>query len=268
MNIRVIIKRTLLGGFALLLFSFISCDDAQTKLAKSIEDDMVLVEGGEFMMGGTEEQGDFAREDELPAHKVKVASFYICKYEVSQKQFKALMGTNPSGFFGDSLPVEQISPEWANKFVVKLNELTGKHYRLPTEAEWEYAARGGKMSKGYKYAGSNYPEEVMWSKRTIEAESTVAVGMKKPNELGLYDMSGNVWEICSDKFQPYAGADNEAIGSLYFTDIKDLSQNYYVMRGGCAFNIDRNCRVSSRNAIKAGHGANGVGFRLAMDVDK
>jgi len=152
---------------------------------------MVFVEGGTFMMGATSEQESDAFDWEKPAHRVTLSDFYIGKYEVTQAQWKAVMGSNPSYFKGDNLPVERVSWGDCQEFIRKLNERTGLTFRLPTEAEWDYAARGGNRSRGYKYSGSDDPDEVAWYWDNSGIK-THPVGQKRANELGLYDMSGNV----------------------------------------------------------------------------
>ena len=150
---------------------------------------MVYVSGGTFTMGATSEQGSDAYDWEKPAHSVTLSGYYIGKYEVTQELWKAVMGSNPSRFKGDNLPVEQVSWDDVQEFLRKLNAMTGKRYRLPTEAEWEFAARGGNSSRGYKYSGSNSLGSVAWYYDN-SGSRTHAVGTKSPNELGIYDMSG------------------------------------------------------------------------------
>ncbi|MDE6051394.1 MAG: formylglycine-generating enzyme family protein, partial [Paramuribaculum sp.] len=158
--------------------------------------DMVEVEGGNYLMG--EDNSDVANEK--PAHKETIATFQIGKTEVTQELWEAVMGTNPSNFTGEAnLPVEKVSWTDCNTFITKLNELTGKNFRLPTEAEWEYAARGGNKSLGYTYSGSNTLDDVAWYKDNSDSK-THPVAQMQPNELGIYDMSGNVWEWISDIF--------------------------------------------------------------------
>lgn len=159
--------------------------------------DMVRVEGGTFEMGGTREQGEDAFEDEKPTHKVTLSTFSIGRYPITQDQWEAVMGNNPSHFKGEKLPVESVSWFDCQEFVKKLNEMTGRHFRLPTEAEWEYAARGGKKGKRYKYSGGNILMQVGWFNENSGGTSH-DVGQKSPNELGLYDMSGNIWEWVQD----------------------------------------------------------------------
>lgn len=172
---------------------------------KKLMADMVLVEGGTYMMG--DPNGDWDNEYciEVP-HKVTLSSFYICKYEVTEALWTAVMGSNPSYHkLGDNYPVEQVNWYDCQNFVEKLSELTGRHFRLPTEAEWEYAARGGQRSRGYRYSGSYNLDEIGWHAGNAKSDSwrtlgdKKEVGTKKPNELGLYDMTGNVCEWCQDK---------------------------------------------------------------------
>lgn len=164
--------------------------------------DMVYVQGGEFTMGcdeGLERQGKI---DEIPFHPVVVGSFYMGRYEVTQRLWKAIMGYNPSNFPDDDRPVEQVSYEEVHTFIQRLNTLSGKHFRLPTEAEWEYAARGGVYAQGNSYAGSDDPMKSGWGQQN-SGDTTHAVGGLIPNELGLYDMTGNVWEWCQDWYYEY-----------------------------------------------------------------
>jgi formylglycine-generating enzyme required for sulfatase activity len=152
---------------------------------------MVWVKGGMFTMGCTPEQETYCDENEKPAHKVTLSDFYISKYEVTQAQWKEVMGEDPPDFKGDDFPAEQINWNDTQEFIRRLNAKTGKAYRLPTEAEWEYAARGGAQSKGYKYSGSNASNETAWCDENTAGTSR-PVACKASNELGLYDMSGNV----------------------------------------------------------------------------
>lgn len=161
--------------------------------------EMVYVEGGTFMMGSDDDDAD---SDESPVHEVTLSSFYIGKYEVTQALWMSVMGSNPSECEGDDRrPVENVSWRDCQNFIYELNYLTGQEFRLPTEAEWEYAARGGRKSRGYKYSGSNDAEKVGWF--CTSDEESRPVGTKKPNELGIYDMSGNVWEWCQDYYDDY-----------------------------------------------------------------
>ena len=217
---------------------------------------MVYVEGGTFTMGATSEQGSEAESDEKPAHQVTLSSFSIGKYEVTQEEWEAVMGSNPSSFKGMKLPVEQVSWNDCQDFIRKLNQLTGKHFRLPTEAEWEYAARGGSKSRGYKYAGGNDIGSVAWY-YGYSGSKTHEVGQKQPNELGLYDMSGNVHEWCQDWYGSYSGtSQTNPTGSS--------SGSIRVIRGGSWFFNARNCRVSNRNDYSPDSRDGNLGLRLAQ----
>ena len=218
---------------------------------------MKPVEGGTFQMGGTSEQGSDSWDNEKPVHDVTLGSYYMGETEVTQELWKAVMeNNNPSYFKGDDLPVETVSWDDCQKFIKKLNELTGKKFRLPTEAEWEYAARGGNKSKGYKYSGSNTPGSVAWYGDN-SGSKTHPVKTKAANELGLYDMSGNVWEWCSDWYGDYS--------SDAQTNPKGASSgSYRVLRGGGWFSIAGYCRVSSRNRYDPSSRYNGLGLRLVL----
>ena len=221
--------------------------------------EMVFVKGGTFTMGATAEQGSDASSNEKPTHSVKLSDYYIGKYEVTQAQWIAVMGNNPSNWKGDNLPVENVSWSDIQEFISKLNALTGKRYRLPTEAEWEYAARGGNQSKGYKYSGSNSISDVAWHKDN-SGSKTHPVGQKYPNELGVYDMSGNVWEWCQDWLGNYSS-------SLQTNPTGASSGSYRVLRGGSWSYIARTCRVSIRGYSKPADRYSRHGFRLALSAD-
>jgi len=215
---------------------------------------MVAVQGGTFTMGATSEQGSDAYDHEKPAHQVTVSSFSIGETEVTQELWEAVMGSNPSGFKGANRPVEQVSWDDCQEFIRKLNAKTGKDFRLPTEAEWEFAARGGNLSKEYKYSGSDNLDDVAWSGEN-SGSTTHNVGTKRANELGLYDMSGNVWEWCQDNGYNYDGSATQ-YGSLR------------VLRGGGGDYVARFCRVSYRNGQSADYRCNSLGLRLALSEPK
>ena len=170
-------------------------EDVETITVNGVSFDMIKVEGGAYKMGSND-----GYSDEKPVHDETVVTFQIGKTEVTQELWRAVMGTNPSYFKGEAnLPVEMVSWTKCNEFIAKLNELTGRNFRLPTEAEWEYAARGGNKSQGYTYSGSNTIGDVAWYFGN-SGDKTHPVAQKQPNELGIYDMSGNVWEWTSDKY--------------------------------------------------------------------
>jgi formylglycine-generating enzyme required for sulfatase activity len=219
--------------------------------------EMVFVQGGTFTMGCTAEQGTDCWDNEKPAHTVTLSSFYIGKYEVTQAQWEAVMGDNPSEFkYCENCPVENVNWNDCQVFIQKLNAKTGKNYRLPTEAEWEYAARGGNMSKGYKYAGSSVLDDVAWYEGTSN-KKTYPVGQKLPNELGIYDMSGNVDEWCSDYWKDSynAFAENNPRGP----EIGD----YHVFRGGSWIHVPSCCEVWNRHYYPDFRNEN-TGFRLVL----
>ena len=232
---------------------------ASTSMPKVSLDDimrnMVYVEGGTFTMGATSEQKK-PDDEEKPTHRVSLSSFYIGKYEVTQALWKAVMGSNPSRFEGDNLPVERVSWNDCQTFLRKLNAMTGKNFRLPTEAEWEFSARGGNWSRGYQYSGSNVLSDVAWYYDN-SGSKTHNVGTKAPNELGIYDMSGNVWEWCQDWKGSY-------IGSAQTNPKGPSSGSYRVDRGGSWFNFAWSCRVACRYCHTPDYRYFDLGFRLAL----
>ena len=214
---------------------------------------MVYVSGGTFIMGGDESS------DQTPTHSVTLSSYYICKYEVTQALWRAVMGSNPSYFKGDNLPVESVSWNDCQTFINRLNSYTGRNFRLPTEAEWEFAARGGNYSRHYKYSGSNYISDVAWygDDSGSSGNRTHPVGTKQANELGLYDMSGNVWEWCSDWYGSYSSySQNDPTGPN--------SGSERVMRGGGRRNGAWNCRSSHRFSNSPGISDCSFGLRLVL----
>ncbi len=218
---------------------------------------MVQVNGGTFTMGATAEQGSFEPDDnEYPTHQVTLSTFSIGQTEVTQELWLAVMGSNPSSFVGDlQRPVERIFGNACQTFITKLNQMTGKNFRLPTEAEWEYAARGGSKSQGYKYAGSNNVSDVAWCNDAFGGTHPVAT--KAPNELGIYDMSGNVREWCQDWYDSYSSdAQTNPTGPV--------SGIYHVHRGGSWYHGTTRCRVSCREKDVPGHSDSTLGLRLAL----
>lgn len=227
--------------------------------------DMVYVEGGTFNMGDTV-KGD--PEIEGPVHSVTVSSYYIGKFEVTQAQWKTFMGDNPVGFGykGDSLPAERITWFEAKAFCDSLSKYTGKKYVLPTEAQWEFAARGGVKSKGYLYSGSNTADEVAWFRGNSDMKSH-AVGMKLPNELGIYDMSGNVWEWCSDWRTAYTTA--PAVDPTGPAEPDPDFGAYRVERGGAFLSRTENVvRVTNRYEYDPTDFNNILGLRVVCLIDK
>lgn len=211
---------------------------------------MVYVEGGTYVMG-SDDIGSAK-----PVHKVTLSDYYIGETEVTQKLWEVVMGSNPAKIKGKHCPVENVSWNDCQEFIGKLNELTGENFCLPTEAQWEFAARGGNYSKGYKYSGSNDIDAVAWCWRN-SYEMIHPVGTKLANELGIYDMSGNVREWCSDWYGEYL--------SVALTDpTGPLSGSYRVNRGG-GWNYDSaNCRCAYRSSNTPTHTYNNLGLRLAL----
>ncbi len=225
---------------------------------------MIPVEGGTFSMGATPEQGSDASSREKPVHQVTVSSYYLGETEVTQALWQAVMGDFPSYFTGMQLPVEQVSWVDCQAFIAALNAMTGQQFRLPTEAEWEFAARGGNMSMGYKYSGSDnlasvawYSYNDSWDVRGTGYYGTHPVATRNPNELMLYDMSGNVHEWCQDWYGVYdSAAQIDPVGPNIGTT--------RVYRGGSWYFDEWFCRVSFRNSVSPSYTSYGIGLRLAM----
>lgn len=224
-------------------------------LLLNLINNMVRVDGGSFIMGATEEQID-PESDEKPISKVTISSFAINKYEVTQEEWEYVMGNNPSVFKGKKNPVESVTWEECQAFISRLNSLTGMKFRFPREAEWEFAARGGTKGLGYQFAGTNDVEEAVWC--TVNSSNcSHPVGQRKPNELGLYDMSGNVWEWCQDWFAEYS--------EITKTDpVGPTNGMLKIVRGGSWLSSGRSCRVSNRHYSSPTDKDNNIGLRLAL----
>ena len=226
----------------------------QTFTVGGVSFTMVAVEGGTFQMG-SRTSGD---SGEQPGHEVRLSPFSIGQTEVTQELWEAVMGTNPSNWMGLKLPVEKVAWNDCQTFISKLNQLTGKQFRLPTEAEWEFAARGGTKSKGYTYSGSNTIDDVTWY-ASNSGSITHEVATKQANELGIYDMSGNVWEWCQDWY-----SDTYYSSSVINNPTGPTSGSYRVIRGGSWSSAAASCRVDYRGWSKPSNTLGSVGFRLAL----
>ncbi|MDR1029459.1 MAG: formylglycine-generating enzyme family protein [Treponema sp.] len=248
-----------------LLFSQ---NTVSTESVRNVPANMVRVEGGTFLMGGT--NGD---SDEKPVHTVTVKSFYMGRTEVTQKEWKEIMGNDPSYFKGDNLPVEQVNwyeaVEYCNRLSLKeglspayqgsgnniVCDFNATGYRLPTEAEWEYAARGGNRdAMAYEYSGGNSIDRVAWYNENSDSSSH-PVGMKQPNSRGLYDMSGNVWEWCWDWYGSYS-ADSQT------NPTGASSGNGRVRRSGGWYASAANVRAANRDNGTPWYRSNNLGFRV------
>ena len=239
----------------------------QTFNVNGVSFTMIAVEGGTFKMGAqsSDSGGDNYDSDadsyESPVHSVTLSSYYIGETEVTQELWEAVMGSNPSYYYSGypQRPVESVSWNDCQEFITKLNNLTGRNFRLPTEAEWEYAARGGNKSKGYKYSGSNTIGDVAWYDDN-SGYKTHDVKAKAANELGIYDMSGNVWEWCQDWNGCYSsGSQTNPTGPS--------SGSYRVYRGGGWFNYAKYCRVSDRGDFAPDYSDSNLGLRLSLSQD-
>ena len=251
----------------------------RTFTVKGVSFTMIPVEGGTFTMGATREQRSDAEDDEKPTHRVTISDYYIGETEVTQALWEAVMtysgatttgetltaysdpwlGSNPLSTYGvgENYPAYYVShDDIVDIFLPRLNAITGKTFRLPTEAEWEYAARGGNKSKGYKYAGSNTIGNVAWYESNSKSK-TYPVKGKQANELGLYDMSGNVWEWCSDWYGSYSS-------SAQTNPTGPATGSFRVCRGGCRYGDARSCRVSNRSYNTPVFRFNDLGLRLAL----
>ncbi len=266
-------KSFLLFTFCFLLFTICEAQKSNMKAKEihwkdslmavsilNLDSTFVFVKGGDFKMGLPDSSDVEGGEIEKPQHKVNVKSFYILKTHVTQALWFSIMDSNPS-IHKDcyTCPVENVSWYDAQKFISKLNKFKKGHYRLPTEAECEYAAGGGNKSHGYNYSGSNNENEVCWFQDNSNAGSH-PVGNKKSNELGLFDMSGNCWEWCSDWFEMY----------YYKNSPSDNPQGpanggMKVLRGGSFLSLDEGCMVISRGQLKPEYKNKYTGFRIVRE---
>lgn len=229
-----------------------------TETVNGVSFDMIAVQGGTFMMGSPETERE--RLSVEGQHNVTLSSYYIGKFVVTQELWKAVMGNNNSYFKGFNLPIENVSWDDCQQFIHKLNQLTSKKYSLPTEAQWEYAARGGIMSNGYIFAGSNNLNDIAWHLGNSGGK-TNTVGQKNPNELGLYDMCGNVWEWCLDWYESYSD-------DFQINPIGPSYGSMRVFRGGSWFNLSDNCRVAYRNSVIPNYKYYYLGLRLVLPIFK
>lgn len=243
------VKKAVVVLVLLLIPIGMQAQETQVFKVKGVEFKMIFVKGGTFQMGALPHDQE-ADADEI-RHQVTLKDFYMGETEVTQGLWEAVMGKNRSKHRGvDNWPVEYVTYDMCQTFIAKLNQLTGRHFRLPSEAEWEYAARGGQLSKGYLYAGSNDIDEVAHTLSNIQEHVQKPVAQYKPNELGLYDMSGNVWEWCEDWYRK--------------TPTSRPSSYFHVIRGGGYDCSPRYCRSTNRFMYDQHRRRDLVGFRLAL----
>ena len=236
-----------------------SREAARRRVLANLVANLVYVEGGTFLMGASPEQDDVAFANEHPLHVVTLSPYYIGRYEVTQEEWQTVMGYNPSYFRYPHHPVETVSWDDCMRFVKRLRTLTGRNFRLPTEAEWEYAARGGNRSRGWRYAGADSLNLVGWYARNSDVTSH-PVGQKQPNELGLYDMTGNVYEWCLDRYGPYTiTPQTNPAGAL-----KGVTR---VVRGGSWYSYLSYCHVTFRYDFTPSLRDYCLGLRLACSAE-
>lgn len=236
----------------------------QQMVITEILDNMVKVEGGKLELGATEEQLKWAKNNEKPAHLVELSSFWICKFTVTQREWEAVMDGDASLYRDSKLPKTKISLKDCRAFVEKLIYLTGINFAIPTEAQWEFAARGGVKSKGYIYSGSNELKEVGWYYGSPGSCNTHDVGILNPNELGLFDMSGNVYEWCNDKYANYT-SESVKDPNNYYTKVGFWSDGEFVLRGGGYLSGKKYCRVSFRNHSLTNVESSYYGLRIVIN---
>ena len=233
--------------------------DEQKEAVREIAASMVRVDGGTFNMGCDDE---YANADEAPVHSVTLSDYRIAKFTITQKQWSTIMGYelnwNPAVGVGDDYPATLLSMQLVDEFINKLNALSDLHFRKPTEAEWEYAAKGGKLTHGYRYSGSDNPDAVAWHQGNADTKIH-PVGMLKANELGLYDMSGNVWEWCEDQYAPYTVANQ--------TNPVVQEGEQRVVRGGSISYEAVYSRTTQRYPASHYVQSFNIGLRLAMSCN-
>lgn len=260
-NVEVRSEATVARNGAEVSGQMVDDDSADVEFdVEGIKFKMIKVDGGTFDMKETVSSGFLGMSSKDIVQHTTLSTYYIAETQVTQALWKAVMGKNPSHFKGDNLPVEQVSWNDCQEFITKLTAKTGRTFRLPTEAEWEFAARGGKKSKGYKYSGSDDLDDVAWYGYNSN-NKTHPVKIKQANELGIYDMSGNVWEWCSDWYDSYSsGTVTNPTGST--------SGSYRVRRGGSWGINDTDCSSTYRSGNLPSYRFEYLGFRLALSPSR
>lgn len=239
--------------------------EEQKTVVRNLVANLVRVEGGSFQMGAqrTNPQADNydteARDNENPVHEVTLSNYYIGKFEITQREWRTIMGYgldwSEQYGEGDDFPAYNVSRDEAQRFVERLSAMTRLPFRLPTEAQWEYAARGGSRSLHFRFSGSSNADDVAWHNENADG-MLHRVGGKHPNELGLFDMSGNLWEWCSDAYGTYPATPQ--------TDPIAGSGSLFVLRGGAWTYFPTYCRVTCRDSYSSDDASVSVGFRVAM----
>lgn len=236
----------------------VSDDTPQSRItitvAPGVEIEMVYIPGGTYTMGASAEHDDYAMRDEYPPHQVTLSGYYIATTECTQQLWNTIMRENPSSLKGESLPVTNVNVYDCDEFIAELSARTHYRFVLPTEAQWEYAARGAAYSCSTLYSGNSNIELVAWFDFNASQPHTVA--SRQPNEIGLYDMSGNVYEICGDEFKEYTA---QAV-----TDPQVSGSWQQIFRGGAYNSNPTDCRTSARAYAPSDFSADFIGFRLVM----
>lgn len=224
------------------------------EVAPGVVIDLVYIPGGTFTMGATPEHNGLAGKEEYPTHQVTLSGYYIATTECTQQLWNVIMSENPSSLKGDRLPVTNINVYDCDEFISELSAKTHRRFALPTEAQWEYAARGAAIGNGYRFSGSNEIAQVAWY--DLNASQPHIVATRQPNEIGLYDMSGNVYEICGDEYKNYTA---DAV-----TDPLVTGSWQQIYRGGAYNALASDCRVTARSFAPSDFSADFIGFRLVM----